>query len=196
MAFGSWQISLAEHSRSSFALVVLFICVQVRFFLLLPVTPMRAVSGRSRPRRVGFPTGTRRCRSSEEAHSLLGRRACAYRERRTLLQKLWLSFETHFGALSFVNPNTCHLICNNFNLNFIFGIVCLFVCVCAFSLRQESSDMILGDKPLISEVVLSHLAPLQCQMIRRHDATLLTECSVAGDKTRRAHTVEDIICYS
>jgi hypothetical protein len=26
--------------------------------------------------RVGFPTGTRRCRSSEEAHSLLGRRVC------------------------------------------------------------------------------------------------------------------------
>jgi hypothetical protein len=58
-------------------------------------------------------------------------------------------------ALSFVNPNTWHLICNNFNLNFMFGIVCLFVCVCAFSLRQESPDMILGDKPLISEVVLS-----------------------------------------
>jgi hypothetical protein len=34
-------------------------------------------------------------------------------------------------------------------LNFIFGIVCLFVCVCAFSLRRESPDMILGDKPLI-----------------------------------------------
>jgi hypothetical protein len=57
--------------------------------------------------------------------------------------------------MSFVNPNTCHLICNNFNLNFIFGTVCLCVCVCAFSLRREYSDMILGDKPLISEVVLS-----------------------------------------
>jgi hypothetical protein len=43
-------------------------------------------------------------------------------------------------------------------LNFIFGIVCLFVCVCAFSLRRESPDMILGDKPLIFEVVLSHTA--------------------------------------
>jgi hypothetical protein len=42
-------------------------------------------------------------------------------------------------------------------LNFIFGIVCLFVCVYAFSLRRESPDMILGDKPLISEVVLSQL---------------------------------------
>jgi hypothetical protein len=27
-------------------------------------------------------------------------------------------------------------------------------CVCVFLLRQESPDMILGDKPLISEVVL------------------------------------------
>jgi hypothetical protein len=31
------------------------------------------------------------------------------------------------------------------------------VCVCAFSLRQESPDMILGDEPLISEMVLSQL---------------------------------------
>jgi hypothetical protein len=30
------------------------------------------------------------------------------------------------------------------------------VCVCAFSLRRESPDMILGDKPFIFEVVLSH----------------------------------------
>jgi hypothetical protein len=72
VAFGSRQISLAERSRSSFALVVFFICVQVRIFLLLPATPTRAVSGRSRPRRAGFPAGTRRCRSFEEVHSLLG----------------------------------------------------------------------------------------------------------------------------
>jgi hypothetical protein len=50
--------------------------------------------------------------------------------------------------------------CNNFNLNFIFGIVCLFVCVRAFSLRRESPNMILGDKPLIFEVVLSHMVPI------------------------------------
>jgi hypothetical protein len=74
------------------------------------------------------------------------------RFRKTLIN----SFKAHFGALTFVNPNTRHLICNNFNLNFIFGIVFLFVCVCAFSLRRESPDMILGDKPLIFfEVVLS-----------------------------------------
>jgi hypothetical protein len=132
----------------------------VRIFLLLPTTPTRAVSGRSRLRRAGFPIGTRRCRSSEEVHSLLGWRACAYRERRTLPQKLWLSFEAHFG-LSFVNPNIWHLIYNNFNLNFIFGTVCLCVCVCVFSLRRESPDMILGYKPLIFEGVLSQLVPEQ-----------------------------------
>jgi hypothetical protein len=48
-----------------------------------------------------------------------------------------------------------------FNLNFIYGIVCLYVCVCAFLLRRESPNMILGDKPLISEVVLSQLVPDQ-----------------------------------
>jgi hypothetical protein len=32
------------------------------------------------------------------------------------------------------------------------------VCVCAFSFHRESPNMILGDKPLISEVVLSHLS--------------------------------------
>jgi hypothetical protein len=77
VAFGSQQISLAEHSCSSFALVILS-CVHVRiFFLVIPVIPMRAVSGRSRPMRDEFPTRTRRHRSSEEAHFILGRRVCA-----------------------------------------------------------------------------------------------------------------------
>jgi hypothetical protein len=31
-----------------------------------------------------------------------------------------------------------------------------YMCVCVFSLHPESPDTILGDKPLISEVVLSH----------------------------------------
>jgi hypothetical protein len=44
-------------------------------FLLL-VTLTRVVSGRSRPMRAGFPTGTHMCRSSEEAHSFLGQRVC------------------------------------------------------------------------------------------------------------------------
>jgi hypothetical protein len=33
----------------------------------------------------------------------------------------------------------------------------LICCVCVFSLHRESPDMILGDEPLISEVVLSQL---------------------------------------
>jgi hypothetical protein len=47
-----------------------------------------AVSGRSRQMWAEFPTETRRCRSSEEAHSLLGQRVCACRERLMLPQKL------------------------------------------------------------------------------------------------------------
>jgi hypothetical protein len=42
----------------------------------------------------------------------------------------------------------------------------------------------------------THLALLQCRATRQHGATVLTECSVVCDKTRRAHVVEDIICYS
>jgi hypothetical protein len=44
----------------------------------------------------------------------------------------------------------------------------LMCCVCAFSLRRESPDMILGDEPLILEVVLSQ--PHNC----RRQATSLT----------------------
>jgi hypothetical protein len=79
MAFGFRRISLVERSRSNFCFCgFCFVCVQVRTFHFVPPTPTRAVSGRSRPMRAGFPTGTCRCRSSEETHSLLGRRVSAY----------------------------------------------------------------------------------------------------------------------
>jgi hypothetical protein len=55
-------ISLAERGRSSFALVVS--CVQVRICFLLPAMPMRVVSGRSKPVRVGPRTGIHRPRAS------------------------------------------------------------------------------------------------------------------------------------
>jgi hypothetical protein len=42
-------ISLAERSRSSFALAVF--CVQVRNCFLLPAMPTRVVSGKSKPMR-------------------------------------------------------------------------------------------------------------------------------------------------
>jgi hypothetical protein len=37
----------------------------------------------------------------------------------------------------------------------------VYVCVCAFSLCRESPEIILGDKPLISEMVLSQLVSEQ-----------------------------------
>jgi hypothetical protein len=43
--------------------------------------------------------------------------------------KTLIIFWSTFWALSFVNLNTWHLIYNNFNLNFIFGTVCLYVCL-------------------------------------------------------------------
>jgi hypothetical protein len=88
--------------------------LQVRIFLL-SATPTSAVNGRSRLRKVGFPTRTHRCRSSEEAHALLGWRVYAYHERWTLLQNSELSFEASFGASPFVNSNIWHLIYKNFN---------------------------------------------------------------------------------
>jgi hypothetical protein len=75
--------------------------------------------------------------------------------------KILIIFWSTFWALSFVNSNTWHLICNNFNLNFIYDIAYLYVCVCAFSLHRESPDIILGDKPFIFEVVLLQLVPEQ-----------------------------------
>jgi hypothetical protein len=48
----------------------------VRIFLL-PMMSTRAVSVRYKPMRAGLSTGTRRRRSSDGAHSLLGRRPCA-----------------------------------------------------------------------------------------------------------------------
>jgi hypothetical protein len=103
-----------------------FVCLQVRIFLL-PATLTKAVNGRSRPMRARFPTRTHKCRSSEEAHSLLGQRVCAYRERWTLPQNSELSFEASFEASYFVNSNTWHLICNNFNLKSIW--YCMLICV-------------------------------------------------------------------
>jgi hypothetical protein len=46
--------------------------------------------------RAGFPTGTRRCRSTENAHSLLGRRECAYRERHRFRKNSDISVEASF----------------------------------------------------------------------------------------------------
>jgi hypothetical protein len=49
------------------------------------------------------------------------------------------------------------IIYNNFYLELHIWYCMLMCCVYAFSLRRESPDMILGDEPLIYEVVLSQL---------------------------------------
>jgi hypothetical protein len=53
--FWSPWVSLADHSHSSFALVVSY--VQVWNCFLFPVMPTRVVSGKSKPIRIGLRTG-------------------------------------------------------------------------------------------------------------------------------------------
>jgi hypothetical protein len=53
----------------------------------------------------GFPTGTHRCKSTEEVHSLLGRRESAYRERHHFHKNSDISVEASFELL-FVNRKT------------------------------------------------------------------------------------------
>jgi hypothetical protein len=55
-------ISLAERSRSIFALVVS--CVQVENYFLFSMMPMRVVSGKSKLMRVELRTGILRLRAS------------------------------------------------------------------------------------------------------------------------------------
>jgi hypothetical protein len=57
-------ISLAECNRSSFALI--FSCVPVKIFILFLAMPMKGVSGRSKPIRVGHHIGIRRLRALME----------------------------------------------------------------------------------------------------------------------------------
>jgi hypothetical protein len=46
--------------------------------------------------RAGFPTGTHKCRSTDEAHSLLEQRECAYRERHRFHKNSDISVEPSF----------------------------------------------------------------------------------------------------
>jgi hypothetical protein len=44
---------------------------------------------------------------------------------------------------------------------------------------------------------MGHLSATATGLVmQRHSTVLMTECRVAGDKTRRAHTVKDIVGYS
>jgi hypothetical protein len=54
----------------------------------------------------------------------------------------------------------------------------LMCCVCAFSLHRKSLDMILGDEPLIFEVVLSHNLVKCCVPPRCHPCALCPHASI------------------
>jgi hypothetical protein len=67
----------------------------------------------------------------------------------------------------------------------------------AHSMSARRADMQLQcDYSTVTALYTTCLALLQCQVTQQHDATLLTKCSVVGDKTRCAHAFKDIICYS
>jgi hypothetical protein len=60
ICWSSW-ISFVVRSHSSFALVVSF--VQVRIYFLFSAMPMKVVSGKSKPMRVGLRAGILRLRA-------------------------------------------------------------------------------------------------------------------------------------
>jgi hypothetical protein len=96
-------ISLAECSRLSFALVVSYL--QVRICFLLPMMSMRAVSGRSKPMRVGRRTRTLRLRASMDDILLWGDEN-VLNVRETTSTNYVLSFEVSFGASTFCKLKT------------------------------------------------------------------------------------------
>jgi hypothetical protein len=102
MCWSPW-ISLAERSRSSFALVVS--CVKVRNCFLFLVMPMRVVSGRSRPMRVGLHIGIIRLRALMDVILFLGE-GDVLNVRETASTSSVLSFEVFFGLQHFFKLKT------------------------------------------------------------------------------------------
>jgi hypothetical protein len=55
-----------------------------------------------------FATGTHRCRSTVEAHSLIGRRECVYRERHRFRKNSDISVETSYRPLAEFSYNNSY----------------------------------------------------------------------------------------
>jgi hypothetical protein len=98
--FWSPWISPVEHSRSSFALIVS--CVQVRKCFLFVAMPMRVVSGKSKPMRVGLCTGILWLRALMDGILLQGEENIL-NVRGIISANSKISFEASFGLQSFVN---------------------------------------------------------------------------------------------
>jgi hypothetical protein len=96
-------ISLAKRSCSSIALVVS--CVQVTNCFLFPVMPMKVVSGRSKPMRVGHRTRILRLRALMD-DILFYSEENVLNMRETAFANSVLPFEASFGASTFCKPIT------------------------------------------------------------------------------------------
>jgi hypothetical protein len=123
--FWSPWISLAECSRSSFALVVF--CVQVRtYFLLLPMLT-RVVSGKSKPMRAGLRTMILRLRVPMDGILFSGKGNVLTVER-NCFRKLWFNLvKQNFCFKPPLWNQYINLSCNNFYLNFNIW-YCTYVC--------------------------------------------------------------------
>jgi hypothetical protein len=159
----------------------------VRILLFLPATLTRAVSGRFRPMRAGFPTGTHRCRSTDEAHSLLGWRECAYRERHRFRKKLWYICWSIFWASFFVNRKTWHLICNNCFITWI-SWYCMLMCVFVHSRFVENPPIGSWEINLcFFRWVLSQVPILMQESLESFNGASLLRWAVAGLVTEMHH---------
>jgi hypothetical protein len=96
----SLWISLAERSRSNFALVVS--CVQVRIYFLLPEMLTSVVSGRSKLIRTGLRNGILRLRVSMDDILFYGEED-VLNVTETASTNSVLSFEVSFELQPFVN---------------------------------------------------------------------------------------------
>jgi hypothetical protein len=123
--FWSPWVSLAECSRSSFALVVF--CVQVRSCFLLPMMPTRVDSGKSKLMRDGFHTRILRLRVPMDGILFYGKGNVLTVER-NCFRKLWSNLLNQNFCF---NPPLCNqyinLSCNNFYWNFNIW-YCTYVC--------------------------------------------------------------------
>jgi hypothetical protein len=134
--FWSPWISLAERSRSSFALVVF--CVQVRSCFLLLTMPTRVVSGKSKPMKYGLHTGILRLRVPMDGILFWGKGNVLTVERNSF-RKLWFNpLKWNFGFKPLCNQYL-NLSCNNFYLNFNIW-CCTYVCwLCSRFTENHSS---------------------------------------------------------
>jgi hypothetical protein len=167
MTFESWCISLAERNHSSFAFVLSFMCkwgsssfwrcwrgLSVRSLDRWGLDSVLGLVGLEWPRKAFFSRERRICLSWEK----------------TLLLIMVNPLKQSFGGSNFYKHLYSILMCNNYTWTSYIVLYACTWCVRAFSFRRESRDIILGDKLLISDVILSQT--IHCTTRRCPCATL------------------------